>query len=651
MRPGLDYSRHFRLQRAERVTSPSLREILESWQAAESDPARRARLDHLALARAALALGHPTLASEILREPVAHAAASAELRYVAALAAARIGGLRQAQALVARVLHDGVDGELRIDALSLAGRIAKDRWARLADGPRRDEAGHEAIARYREAWNVSRNPFPGINAATMLRLVGGAEEASRAVAQDVRAGARVDSTIPVHWRDATLGEGALLLGDDEAAAMHYRAAVAAARPRIGDIASMRRQVRLLGARIAIPVSVHAALEIPRVAAFTGHMLDAPGRSPPRFPAALEDAVAHALAARIEASNIGFAYCSAACGGDLLFVEALLARGAEVHLVLPFERDDFIATSVAVARERWIRPFEHAHAYLSGVGYGVGERYLGDDSLFAYAGALVHGAAVLHARELQADPILVALVDEASERRSGGSVDLLADWCALGLDVERIDLSALRARHGVADGAVDAGPIAAACVPQQAPKLRREVRTMLFADMVGYSRLAEQDTPSFMTHFLGTIAGIIKHSAMPPGFVNTWGDGLFMEFDDVVAGARFALQLRDAVAQSDWVARGLPQGTAIRIGMHTGPVFRAFDPLIGRENFFGSHVIRAARIEPVAAPGAIYVSAELASVLAARGVSEFAADYLGMLPLAKSYGNERLYRLRAAHEAE
>jgi class 3 adenylate cyclase len=86
-------------------------------------------------------------------------------------------------------------------------------------------------------------------------------------------------------------------------------------------------------------------------------------------------------------------------------------------------------------------------------------------------------------------------------------------------------------------------------------------------------------------------------------------------------------------------------------MHTGPVFRAFDPLIGRENYFGSHVIRAARIEPVAAPGSIYVSTELASMLAAHGVDEFAADYLAPLPRANGYGRARLYRLRAAHEAE
>ncbi len=632
------------------MTSTDLREILESWQAAAADPLRRARLDLLGFARTALSFGHATLAIEILREPVVRGQASAEMRYVAALATARIGALSQAQALVDGVLEAGVEGELRVDALALAGRVAKDRWARLPDGAPREAAGREAIARYREAWNASRNPFPGINAATMLRLVQGADEAGRAIAREVVAVARVDATIPAHWREATLGEAALLLGDADAAAAHYRAAVAAAQPRIGDIASMRRQVRLLGRRIAVPAAVDAALAIARVAAFTGHMFDVPGRSPPRFPASMEQVVAHELAACIAACNIGYAHCSAACGGDLLFIEALLARGAEVHVVLPFEREDFVATSVAFAGERWVERFDRALARVASVGYGVHERHLGDDSLFAYAGALVHGAAVLHARELEAEPILVALVDEASERRAGGSVDLLADWRGLGLEVERIDLSMLRARAAIADV-----PDTASSMPapdaESGPKLQREVRTMLFADMVGYSRLTEQDTPAFMTHFLGTIAAIVERAEQPPGFVNTWGDGLFMQFDEVEAAARFALQLRDAIAAADWSARGLPQGTAIRIGMHTGPVFRAFDPLIRHENFFGSHVIRAARIEPVAAPGSIYVSAELASILAARGVDEFAADFLGTLPLAKGYGSERLYRLRAAHEAE
>src|SRR5664279_6123816 len=82
------------------AASPILREILEQWHAAVSDSAVMSRTDHLSLARDALALGHPNLASEILRESEAQPGAPAEVRYVAALAAARIGALRSAQSLI-----------------------------------------------------------------------------------------------------------------------------------------------------------------------------------------------------------------------------------------------------------------------------------------------------------------------------------------------------------------------------------------------------------------------------------------------------------------------------------------------------------------------------------------------------------------------
>jgi class 3 adenylate cyclase len=639
----------------------TLREILDTWQAAEGDAARLARLDRLALARGALAIGHPNLASEILREPATRADASPEMRYLAGLAEARIGALLRAQQFADGLLSDATAGAFHVDALALAGRIAKDRWARLPPGARRDEAGRQAIDCYRRAWEHSRDAFPGINAATMLQLMGHTEDA-RALARDARAAALKSIATAEHWRQAILGEAALLLGEDDLAAAHYHGAVAAARQEVGHIASMRRQVRLLASTMPIPEVVRSALEVPRVVVFTGHMLDAPGRSTSRFPAAIEPSVAAAITNRVAAMGTGFGYCAAACGSDLLFIEALLARNAEVHITLPFDRDDFIATSVAFAGPAWVTRFERALAQAASVTYGVRERYLGDESLFAYAGALMQGAAVLRARELESEPLLLAVVDDASERRSGGSVDLLASWQALGLRAECIDICALRSVAPVLTPASEhrqsdqphsdqpqLGPARAAEL--RANPLRREVRTMLFADMVGYSRLAEEDTPSFLAHFLGAIADIVAQAEAPPEFVNTWGDGLFMVFNDVAVGARFALQLRDAVAQCDWSARGLPPGTNIRIGMHTGPVFRAFDRLIARQNYFGSHVIRAARIEPVVAPGAIYVSAELAFILAARGSPDFATDYLGTVPLAKGHGAGILYRLRNGGDAE
>jgi class 3 adenylate cyclase len=63
------------------------------------------------------------------------------------------------------------------------------------------------------------------------------------------------------------------------------------------------------------------------------------------------------------------------------------------------------------------------------------------------------------------------------------------------------------------------------------------------------------------------------------------------------------------------------------------------------------VNRAARIEPVTAPGAVYVSEQLAALLATSGVTDYHCDFLGSMPLAKHFGEGVLYRLRRANEAE
>ena len=174
---------------------------------------------------------------------------------------------------------------------------------------------------------------------------------------------------------------------------------------------------------------------------------------------------------------------------------------------------------------------------------------------------------------------------------------------------------------------------------------------LFADMVGFSKLTEQDAPSFFVNFLGKVARTIAANPVTPVFWNTWGDGLFVVFDDVGDGAEFELHLRDAVVGTDWAAVGLPVGTSVRIGMHAGPVFPALDPITQRQNFFGSHVNRAARVEPVTAPGSVYVAEQMASLLVASRTAAFACDYLGTMDLAKHFGASRVYRLRRSDESE
>jgi len=91
--------------------------------------------------------------------------------------------------------------------------------------------------------------------------------------------------------------------------------------------------------------------------FSGHMIDAPGRAQPRFPAAAEPIAA----ARIEESLLSLgadgsdiALTQGASGGDLLFAEACRRHGVPIQLLLPLPEPQFIAQSMLPSAdgERW-----------------------------------------------------------------------------------------------------------------------------------------------------------------------------------------------------------------------------------------------------------------------------------------------------------
>jgi hypothetical protein len=77
----------------------------------------------------------------------------------------------------------------------------------------------------------------------------------------------------------------------------------------------------------------------KVVLFSGHMIDAPGRAKPRFPPDKEPIAAEAIADALAGLDVGpqdLCICGGACGGDLLFAEAALARSALLEIYIPFE---------------------------------------------------------------------------------------------------------------------------------------------------------------------------------------------------------------------------------------------------------------------------------------------------------------------------
>jgi len=104
------------------------------------------------------------------------------------------------------------------------------------------------------------------------------------------------------------------------------------------------------------MSDHAAAPPPRkVLLFSGHMIDAPDRKQPRFPADREPLAAAAMAGALDRLDVGaadLAICGGACGGDTLFAEAALERRVRLELYIPFDEPTFLAKSVDFADRDW-----------------------------------------------------------------------------------------------------------------------------------------------------------------------------------------------------------------------------------------------------------------------------------------------------------
>lgn len=102
----------------------------------------------------------------------------------------------------------------------------------------------------------------------------------------------------------------------------------------------------------------------RVLLFSGHMIDAPGRKTARFPPAMVARAREAIAQRLDAigaSSGDLGVCGAACGGDLIFAQAALARNVALEVYLPFDTATYVRDSVEFAGSDWRARFDHVLA--------------------------------------------------------------------------------------------------------------------------------------------------------------------------------------------------------------------------------------------------------------------------------------------------
>jgi hypothetical protein len=89
-----------------------------------------------------------------------------------------------------------------------------------------------------------------------------------------------------------------------------------------------------------------------VVALAGRRIDAEGTNPPRFSLAHVPLVRKRLAELFITENVAAVVCSAACGADLIALEAAGKLGLRRRVVLPFAPERFRETSVVDRPGHW-----------------------------------------------------------------------------------------------------------------------------------------------------------------------------------------------------------------------------------------------------------------------------------------------------------
>jgi Adenylate and Guanylate cyclase catalytic domain/Tetratricopeptide Repeats-Sensor len=543
----------------------------------------------------------------------------------------------------------GLDKRPETDARSLLGRLKKDQ-AFAETGEARTAMFREGRALYESAFRAAtaaHHPeayYPAINAATLALFAGDAEAASRLAGKVLdllapRAAASLDEDgAPDHyWVLATALEAHLVRGDLDAARGLVDQVVAASGRDYAALATTGRQLERIIQTKKLDSSVLAAFEPPTIVHFLGPAIAPPPGQNGGFRAMQAATVAADIAALLEGMRIGAAYGSLASGAEILFAEALLGQGVALNVVLPFATADFIEQSVRPAGQAWVRRFEACLAAAKTVRFATEDAYLGDDQLFTYSSSLAMGLASLCARHLHAPLMQLAVWDGVVN--DGAITDTAAD------------MSAWR-KAGQPVRIVPVGPDAdiKKLPPWHRPTVargRRDTRAMLFGDIHGFSKLTDAQLPAFTQKVMGMLGKVARRYEPHITFINTWGDGIFVVFRNADRAAACALDMQDAMSAIDFNAAGLPETLKLRLGGHLGPVYELDDPITDRPNYYGAHVSRAARIEPITPDGCVYVTETFAAVLALHNAGQFSCDYVGNTEMAKHYGRLRMFLLRRA----
>ena len=464
-------------------------------------------------------------------------------------------------------------------ALAVKGRLLKGR-ARLAAGAEQAQLFAAAADAYAAAHTLSPAPYLAINAAT-LRLLAGDTASAQADARAVLE--LLDSPVGTadtpYYLAATRAEAWLLLGDQPAAEAAMIEATRAEPSGWTDHAVTVAQLREISAaqhadagwtdRFAPPASLH----------FAGHMgVVSGGAAEAQLKTMLDELLAD--------NPVGFAWGALAAGADIIIAEALIARGAALHVVLPCPPAQFEAQSVPPAGADWTLRYRALLSAAASVRSAADSaRSVHDPLATAHAGELAIGGALNNAAMLASSACQLIVTDE-----NGGGANTARQaelWHAGHGPQHRLIVPR--------DAAVEA------LFPPEQPDPARVLAVHLAITLDALSGSAALDSDQ-LTALTAPVSAVLTD--LPPGSVRASPGG----WEAVLSELPVALAA---------ITRLNALGTAA-VGAHLaiGPVLR--DPASAALVPYGPAPALAQRLGALAAAGTALASDALAVTMATRG---------------------------------
>jgi len=500
-------------------------------------------------------------------------------RLISIIAHARSGALDQAWALFRDAGFEAVTDDPAV--LGVRGRLLKDRALAASPAERKRLLGIAAEA-YAAAAAINGASYPLINAATLALLAGDAERArAHALRVIERIEAQPDEPETPYYRAATLAEAQLLMGRIDAARAALAEGIALAPRAWEDHASTLRQFGLILDALGADKGWLDRFRPPRSMHFAGPLRIASG-----------EALSARVAELIAAERIGFAFGALAAGADMVIAEAAIDAGAELHVILPGHRADFVSRSVAPFGDQWERRFaeliEQAETVREVVtGFGAV-----DHAAVALADTMAMGSAAMQAGLLQSEAVQLIVTAEDADAGAGDNTGRVSQrWLAAGRRQLRATVPAI------------------ATMPEPAllsDEEERGMAAMLALSPAGDGALPPDDLAARIAAIAGILSDRGSAAASP-----CWAAGLLhLTFGDAASAAHTAQDLARALA-------GFP---GWRIAGHFGSVLRVKDGLTARSVLFGPAAKVSARLLASVPPGAIHVTDAFALALWAENAA-------------------------------